>query len=214
MSRRQKDSLRPLTEEERRALEQLSRATSEPASHVARAQLVLAVAAGHSYTAAARSAGRRSGDAVAPLIARFNREGLAAVAPRHGGGAAVVYGEAERARILAEARRTPEREADGTATWSLSTLRRALRRAPDGLPGWGNWWALFILIPAAGAASTAWTLYRRAGDRLTPAARRSAISAATFTFVAAMFLFGLSWGLLWPVFLIFFGLEALASRAA
>lgn len=135
MSRRQKDPLRPLTEEERRALEQLSRATSEPASHVARAQLVLAVAAGHSYTAAARSAGRRSGDAVAQLIARFNREGLAAVAPRHGGGAAVVYGEAERARILAEARRTPEREADGTATWSLSTLRRALRRAPDGLPG-------------------------------------------------------------------------------
>ena len=24
---------------------------------------------------------------------------------------------------------------DGTATWSLSTLQRALRRAPDGLPG-------------------------------------------------------------------------------
>jgi hypothetical protein len=32
-------------------------------------------------------------------------------------------------------RRRPDREKDGTATWSLSTLRRALRRAPDGLPG-------------------------------------------------------------------------------
>ena len=135
MTRRQKDPLRPLTAEERRALEQLSRAQREPASHVIRAQLVLAVAAGQSYTAAARGGGRRSGDAVARLVARFNREGLAAIVPGHGGGATVVYGEEERARILAEVRRVPDRDADGTATWSLSTLRRALRRAPDGLPG-------------------------------------------------------------------------------
>jgi transposase len=135
MARRQKDPLRALTAQERQALEQLSRASREPASHVARAKLVLAVADGRGYTAAAQSVGRRSGDAVAQLVARFNNAGLAAVAPRHGGGAAVVYGEAERARILAEARRTPEREVDGTTTWSLSTLRRALRRAPDGLPG-------------------------------------------------------------------------------
>ncbi len=32
-------------------------------------------------------------------------------------------------------RRAPDREADGTTTWPLSTLRRALRRAPEGLPG-------------------------------------------------------------------------------
>ena len=126
MTRRQKDPLR--------ALEQLSRAQREPASHVIRAQLVLAVAAGQSYTAAARGVGRRSGDAVARLVARFNRAGLAALVPGHGGGAAVVYGEAERARILAEARRAPDPDADGTATWSLSALRRALRQAPDGLP--------------------------------------------------------------------------------
>ena len=35
---------------------------------------------------------------------------------------------------MAEAERVPDREADGTATWSLTTRRRALRRAPDGLP--------------------------------------------------------------------------------
>jgi transposase len=29
----------------------------------------------------------------------------------------------------------PERARDGTATWSLTTLRDALRRAKDGLPG-------------------------------------------------------------------------------
>ena len=88
MTRRQKDPLRPLTAAERVALEQLSRASGEPASHVARARLVLAVAGGQSYTAAARGVGRRSGDAVAQLVARFNEEGLAALAPRHGGGAA------------------------------------------------------------------------------------------------------------------------------
>ncbi len=34
----------------------------------------------------------------------------------------------------AEVRRTPDRETDQTATWSLSLLQQALRRAPDGLP--------------------------------------------------------------------------------
>ncbi len=135
MTRRQKVPLRPLTEEERAALAQVSRAQREPASHVARARLVLAVAAGQGYTAAARGVGRRSGDAVARLVARFNREGLAAIVPRHGGGAVAAYDEAARGRILAEAGRTPDPAADGTATWSLSTLRRALHAAPDGLPG-------------------------------------------------------------------------------
>ena len=69
MTRRQKDPLRPLSEEERSALERLSRAQSEPSSHVARARLVLAVAAGQSYTAAARGVGRRSGDAVPGVAA-------------------------------------------------------------------------------------------------------------------------------------------------
>ena len=39
---------------------------------------------------------------------------------------------ADRERILAEARRAPDRERDGTAVWSLRTLRRALRQS--GLP--------------------------------------------------------------------------------
>jgi hypothetical protein len=92
------------------------------------------VAAGASFTAAAHTVGRRNGDAVARLVACFSREGLAAVTPRYGGGPPVQYGAAERARILAEFHRPPDREQDGTATWSLTTLQRALRRAPDGLP--------------------------------------------------------------------------------
>ena len=134
MTRRQKDPLRPLTEEELTVLTRISRAQSEPASHVARAKALLAVASGQSYTAAARAAGRRSNDAVSQLVSRFNCEGLAAIEPRHGGGAQTIYGVAERKHILAEFERQPDREKDGTATWSLSILQRALHKAPEGLP--------------------------------------------------------------------------------
>src|SRR5438445_180821 len=81
----------------------------------------------------ARSAGRRSGDAVSHLVARFNAEGLTALTPRHGGGRSREYDHAARERVLREVRREPTPEADGTATWSLSTLRKSLRSAPDGL---------------------------------------------------------------------------------
>jgi transposase len=134
MSRRQIEPLRPLSSEERGQLTRVSRADAEPAAAVARAQAVLAVANGQSFTVAARTAGRRSGDAVAQLVVRFNQIGLAAIEPRHGGGQPKRYGLADHERILREVRRAPDREADGTATWSLSTLQRALRQAPDGLP--------------------------------------------------------------------------------
>jgi transposase len=117
------------------ALSRLSRSRSAPAAQVARARALLAVADGRSYTTAAQLAGRRTGDTVARWVAGFNREGLAAVVPRHGGGHRIRYGGAEQRRILAEVARPPDRARDGTATWSLTTLRAALRRAEDGLPG-------------------------------------------------------------------------------
>jgi hypothetical protein len=49
---------------------------------------------------------------------------------------------------LQEFRRTPDREQDGTATWSLTTLQRALRQAPDGLPGVSTWTILHTLWEA------------------------------------------------------------------
>jgi transposase len=134
MSRRKKDPLRPLGEEERDALMQLSRCQAAPAAEVARARMLLLVADGSDYQHAALAAGRKSGDAVSALVGRFNREGLAALRPRHGGGQRRVYDEEARLRILREARRVPTPEADGTAAWSLSTLQKALRRASDGLP--------------------------------------------------------------------------------
>ena len=135
MSRQQKDPLGPLSEAERTSLSRLSRSQSAPAAQVARARALLAVAEGQSYTAAAHLVGREVGDTVARWAAGFNRDGMAALVPHHGGGHRVRYGEAEQRRILAEVARAPERTRDGTATWSLTTLRDALRRAEDGLPG-------------------------------------------------------------------------------
>jgi transposase len=134
MGRRQKHPLHALTYDEHSWLRKIARSKREPSSHVARAKQLLAVAEGHSYTAAAKASGRKSGDAVAQLVERFNREGVQAVEPLRGGGPKPKYGARERERILAEVRRTPDPEQDGTATWSLMLLRRALRRAADGLP--------------------------------------------------------------------------------
>jgi transposase len=134
MSRRKKEPLRTLTDEERAWLERIRRSQNALASHVARAKQILQVANGYAYQAAAFRSGQKSGDAVSNLVKRFNREGLNAIQPRHGGGPAAKYGPAERERIVQEVRRKPDPETDGTATWSLKTLCQALRKAPDGLP--------------------------------------------------------------------------------
>jgi len=134
MPRPQNAPLRPVTAHERATLEQVARSGAERADRVGRAKALLAVADGATFTAAARAAGRRSGDGVAKLVARFNAAGLEALTSRPGGRPPLQYGPAQVARILHEVRRPPERAADGTATWSLTTLQRALRTAPDGLP--------------------------------------------------------------------------------
>jgi transposase len=130
------------------ALQRIARAGSERADRVAHAKALLAVDAGGRFTAAATAAGLRSGDTVARWVARFNTAGLAALERAHGGGPAGEYGPAEEERILREFRRAPDRVRDGTATWSLTTLQRALRRAPDGLPTVSTWTILRVLHQA------------------------------------------------------------------
>jgi transposase len=134
MSRRRKDPLRPLTPDERKELTRLSRLPRVAAAQVDRARALLAIADGASYTAAARLVGRGHNETISAWVSRFNRDGLAAVRPHHGGGPRVRYGAHEQQRILAAWARTPQREQDGSAAWSLSLLQKALRQAPDGLP--------------------------------------------------------------------------------
>ena len=134
MSRRKKDPLRPLTEQEYQYLRPLSRSQTAPALEVARAKMLLLISEGLNYKDAVAAVGMRSRHAASLLVSRFNQESLDALVPRHGGGRPILYGEQQRERILTELARTPTPEHDGCSHWSLSTLQRAIREAPDGLP--------------------------------------------------------------------------------
>jgi transposase len=148
MARPPKHPLRPLAPEERTQLDALAHSRSAPADRIARAKEILAVADGSDFTDAATVAGHSARQCVAALVARFNAEGMSAIWGHHGGGPAIVYGPQEQARILEEFARAPDREKDGTATWSLTTLQRALRRAPDGLPQVSTYVILQVLHQA------------------------------------------------------------------
>jgi hypothetical protein len=148
MSRRKSEALRQFSPEEQSELEAISRERSAPAEMVIRATRLLKVSQGMGYQVAAESVGRRDGDRVWALVKRFNQEGLAALIARHGGGPAVQYGVAERERILREVQRRPTCEGDGTASWSLSTLQRNLRQAPDGLPQVSEYTIRKVLLAA------------------------------------------------------------------
>ena len=124
----QKERLRALTTAEQRELRAITKASSERVDRVKRARALLAVAGGETFAAAARAAGYQSPQAVTYLVRRFNRVGLGTLEIATGRGRRPTYGAAERARIVATAQRAPDRKADGTATWSLSTLERTARR--------------------------------------------------------------------------------------
>lgn len=130
-----KARLRAFTDEERATLTRVSTASSERVDRARRATALLAVAAGTTFAGAGRCAGFRSSTTVADLVARFNQRGLAALDIAPGRGPKATYDTAARARIVAAAQRPPDRRGDGTATWSLTTLQRTLRR--EALPGVG-----------------------------------------------------------------------------
>jgi transposase len=120
--------LRAIAPEEEQALQRTAKASSERVDVVHRARALLAVRAGQSYIQAARAAGYRSGDSVSQLVERFNQQGLAALQIAGGRGRKAQYTVAQRERILQELQREPDRCDDATATWSLKTLERALRK--------------------------------------------------------------------------------------
>src|SRR4051812_39017215 len=66
----------------------------------ARPSALLATAGGASYTAAAHQVGRRHTETISAWVSRFNRDGLAAVRPGHGGGPRIRYGADAQQRIL------------------------------------------------------------------------------------------------------------------
>jgi transposase len=128
MAKPQKQPLRLLSKQEEQELQRLVKMSSERVDVVRRAKVLLAVADGQSWTEAAHQAGLKSGDGVGKLVARFNERGLAALTIAPGQGRKPTYTSQDRAFITALVQRPPDREEDQTITWSLTTLRRALRK--------------------------------------------------------------------------------------
>ena len=127
----QKAPLRSLTELEQQQLQRLTKASSERIDVVRSAKVLLALAQGHTFTEAGKQAGI-SRQAVTQLVERFHQRGIAAVvtiAP--GRGRKLTYDQEVRTYILRTMQRCPDRQVDGTATWSLKTLERTLRRELD-----------------------------------------------------------------------------------
>jgi transposase len=135
MGRRRQETVRPLSADEQETVERIAHARCERVDRVGRAVALLAVAAGATYTQAAQQAGWRSHTGVTKLVRRFNQRGLAALDIAAGRGRRPTYTLAARTQIVRVAQQAPDRRTDQTATWSLSTMQRRLRR--DGLPGIG-----------------------------------------------------------------------------
>jgi phosphatidylglycerophosphate synthase len=76
----------------------------------------------------------------------------------------------------------------------------------------GNWWALFLLIPAVFALASAWKSYRQNGGRFGPGMAGSLITALVLIALTLVFLLDLdvNWDVIWPAALIVIGLGLLA----
>jgi hypothetical protein len=79
------------------------------------------------------------------------------------------------------------------------------------LPVLHNWWALFILIPTVAVLSNAYRSYRAAGGQITYYVRNQIVGGLLILAVGLIFLLGLDWGRLWPVFLIVIGLGVMLN---
>ena len=75
----------------------------------------------------------------------------------------------------------------------------------------GNWWAVFILIPSFYSLQQAWYAYKHDGY-LSNKAHSNLIGGLLIGAVAFIFLFGLSFGDWWPLFLIIVGIGAILKR--
>ncbi len=127
MGRPVTEGLRSFSKPEERDLQRVVKATSERVDSVRRAKALLAVAAGKSRTAAGQEAGL-SRQGVSQMVKGFNQRGLDILSIAPGRGRKPTYTSGQHARIIAEVQREPDRQADQTATWSLMTLRTALRK--------------------------------------------------------------------------------------
>ncbi|HYL43653.1 MAG TPA: helix-turn-helix domain-containing protein [Ktedonobacteraceae bacterium] len=127
MGRPVKEGLRLFSKPEEQELQRVVKAPSERAASVRRAKALLAVAVGKSRTVAGQEAGL-SREAVTQVMKGFNQRGLDILSIAPGRGCKPTYTSEQYTRIVAEGQCDSDRKADQTATWSLMTLRSALRK--------------------------------------------------------------------------------------
>jgi transposase len=132
MTRKKKNPLRVMSEEEYNYLEKISRSYTESSARVAKAKALLFVSQNFSYKDAAIFSGRHSALAVSKLIKRFNDEGILALNLRYCGGRKIIYGPDIKNKILEIVASPPQRNIHGTSTWSLSTLQKYLKKTEIG----------------------------------------------------------------------------------
>jgi transposase len=126
MGAQQKRPLRQLTQQEREELSQKATSTSERVSLVKKAQALLAVADGGTFTEAGRQVGM-SRDGVSQLVERFHHRGMQVLSIAPGRGRKPTYTSQDHELILQEVQRCPTWDVDQCTVWSLSLLQKSLR---------------------------------------------------------------------------------------
>ena len=127
--------IRTLTEDERDKIEQLSRARAAPVRLVTRARIIQLAATGLGAPAIATQL-RLSEKCVRLWLRRFDEQGLEGLDDAPRAGRPRTYDEAAYGQVLAKARSTPPKPAEGevppTCHWTLDRLQAELAKA--GLP--------------------------------------------------------------------------------
>src|SRR3954453_10397685 len=144
-----KVTLRQLTPEERRALEQLAASRTAQARFVERAQILLAIADGRRPSQVAKDLGV-SRPPVYTWIHRFNERGPAGLEDRRRAGRPPTYTAEQRAAVIAAALTDPKGLGLPFGSWTLDRLQAylneqkglAIQRSPidDTLPEEGLRW--------------------------------------------------------------------------
>lgn len=72
-----------------------------------------------------------------------------------------------------------------------------------------NWWAFFLLIPLFFTYSTFQRHRQASAGKFTPEVRNAFIGMLSLAFIMCVFLLGLRWHNVWPVFIIIAGVSLL-----
>jgi transposase len=123
---RKKLKFRPITNEERTALEQLKRSQTAEARLVERAKMILMFHDGQRPVDIAAKLDRTA-MTVYSRLKRFDQEGLDGLKDQHKSGRKPTYTEAERGQMIALARTDPQKHGLSFGHWTLDRLVTYLR---------------------------------------------------------------------------------------